>query len=302
VRPRLAARNPRRLGALLCGLLIGVGFAAQAGAMQAGDAAWRDRAEGAVEGRPQREPIFDSIRAYEQALAADPSDLEARWKLLRSLHFAGEFTLRDEVEQQALFERARNTAEAGLDRLAERLGGSERFEQASDAARGERLAATGTNPEDVARLYFWSAINWGAWSRTVGILTAVRTGVANRVYGYASIAAELEPGYEEGGAFRLLGSLHAGLPRIPFLTGWVDRDESIRLLAHAYDMAPSHPGNALLLADTLLEVEPERREEAIALLAGIDSLPVREDMRVEDFAIREQARERLAAARAETGS
>jgi hypothetical protein len=162
---------------------------------------------------------------------------------------------------------------------------------------GSRLEAAGIPPSDVARLYFWSAINWGAWSRNAGLLSAVRQGVANRIHRYTLITIALEPAYDEGGAFRLLGRLHAELPRVPFVSGWIDRSESIPLLERAYAMAPENPGNRLLLALTLLDLAPERRSEALDLLKQVEGLTPRTSMRIEDLAMRREARELLAAKR-----
>jgi hypothetical protein len=125
----------------------------------------------------------------------------------------------------------------------------------------------------------------------------VRQGVANRVHRYTLITIALEPEYHEGGGFRLLGWLHAQLPRVPFVSGWVDRNESIRLLERAYAMAPESPGNRFLLALALLDLAPERRGEAIDLLKQVEGLSPRSSMHIEDLAVRRQARDRLAAGR-----
>jgi hypothetical protein len=164
---------------------------------------------------------------------------------------------------------------------------------------GRRLEVAGIPPNDVARLYFWSAINWGAWSRNSGLLSAVRQGVANRLHRYTLITIALEPEYDEGGAFRLLGRLHAELPRVPFVSGWIDRNESIPLVERAYAMAPANPSNRLLLALTLLDLAPERRSEALDLLKQVEGLTPRPSMRVEDLIVRREARDRLAAERVE---
>ena len=161
-----------------------------------------------------------------------------------------------------------------------------------DAIRA-RLAAADVSPRDVARLYFWSAINWGAWSRNAGLLNAVRQGVANRIHRYTLITIALEPEYDEGGAFRLLGRLHAELPRVPFVSGWVDRDQALPLIERAYAMAPVNPGNRLLLALTLLDLAPERGGEALDLLDQVQRLTPRPSMRIEDLAMRKEARDRL---------
>jgi hypothetical protein len=117
--------------------------------------------------------------------------------------------------------------------------------------------------------------------------------VAKRLYRHTATAALLEPDYDEGGPLRLLGSLHAQLPKVPFLTGWVDRDEALPLVNRAFEMFPDNPGNQLLLATTLLELEPDREGEAVALLESVASLEPRPSMLVEDLAMQRQARERL---------
>jgi tetratricopeptide (TPR) repeat protein len=233
------------------------------------------------------------LEAYEAALMARPDDLEARWKLLRALHFAGDFTGKGEKERRKVFERARKVSEDGMERLAQEVGAGERLEAVDLELLGGRLEAAGVRAGDVARLYFWGAINWGAWSRVIGLLGAVRQKVANRLHRYTSLAIALEPGYEDGGPLRLLGRLHAELPRVPFLSGWVDRSQAIPLIESAYALAPENPGNRLLLALTLLDFAPERRYEALDLLHQVKDLTPRPSMRIEDIAMREQAIQRL---------
>jgi len=258
-----------------------------------GDAAWARRAEGERDGRPLPGPIREAMEAYEAAMAARPDDLEARWKLLRAFHFAGDFTGKGEKQRREIFERARGISEDSLERVAQQIGSGERLEIADPETLRERLEAAGVRTTDVARLYFWAAINWGAWSRSVGLLGAVRRGVANRLHRYTALAVVLEPGYEDGGPLRLLGRLHAELPRVPLLSGWVDRSEAVPLVESAYALAPDNPGNRLLLAFTLLDLAPERRGEALDLLEQVEGLTPRPSMRIEDLAMREQAARRL---------
>jgi hypothetical protein len=278
--------------------LVGVGsLGAVADEVARGDSAWARRAEGEREGRPLPGPILEAVRSYESALSARPESLEVRWKLLRALHFAGDFASQDREEKRRIFDRARDVSETGLALLADRVGSGVRLDEMDPDAIGRVLEAADIPPSDVARLYFWSAINWGTWSRNAGLLHAVRQGVANRLHRYTLVTIALEPEYEEGGAFRLLGSLHAQLPRVPFVSGWVDRDQSVPLVERAYVMAPAHPGNRLLLALTLLDLAPERRSEALDLLKQVEGLTPHPSMRIEELAMRKQARERLRAAR-----
>jgi tetratricopeptide (TPR) repeat protein len=289
------------VGGIVLAVLLGFcSLAAHADEVAVGDSAWARRAEGEREGRPLTGPIREAIRSYESALSARPERLEARWKLLRALHFAGDFAAPDEEESRRISDRAREASEQGLDLLAERVGSRVRLEEVDAEAIRSQLAAADVSPRDAARLYFWSAISWGAWSQNAGLLTAVRQGVANRIHRYTLITVALEPEYDEGGAFRLLGRLHAELPRVPFVSGWVDRDESIPLLERAYALAPANPGNRLLLAMTLLDLAPERSSEALELLKQVEGLTPRPSMRIEDLAMRIEARERLSRAHAES--
>jgi uncharacterized protein YbgA (DUF1722 family) len=282
---------------LLLAALLGIGsIGAYSDDVARGDSAWVRRAEGERKGRPLPGPILEAVRSYETALTARPESLEARWKLLRALHFAGEFASQgQDQEKRRIFDRARKVSEKGLDLLAQQIGSEVRLDEMDSGAIKSRLEPASVLPSDVARLYFWSAINWGAWSRTVGLLSAVRQGVANRLFRYTQITIALEPEYDAGGAFRLLGRLHAKLPRVPFVSGWVDRDQAVPLIERAYALAPANPGNRLLLALTLLDLAPERRSEALDLLKQVDELTPRPSMRIEDLAMRQEARDRLTA-------
>ncbi len=237
--------------------------------------------------------------SYERAFAERPQSLAACWKLVRALYFAGYFVASDPADSRRRFERAQQISEQGHDLLAQQVGAGVRLDELAPDSIRARLAATGFERSDVARFYFWSAVDWGAWSRTVGLLSAVRQGVANRLYRYTSIAIALEPDYEDGGPLRLMGRLHAELPRVPFVSAWVDRTQAMPLVERAHALAPANEGNRLLLALTLLDLVPERRAEAIALLKQVEALTPRPFMRIEDLAVRKQARERLAAALAE---
>jgi tetratricopeptide (TPR) repeat protein len=273
---------------------LGLGsLGANADELSRGDSAWDRRAEGEEATRPAPGPILDAIRSYEAALAARPESLEARWKLLRALHFAGDFVIEDREERRRIFDRGRQISEQGVALMARRVGDGKRLDELAPEALERRLDAAGIASNDVARFYFWSAVDWGAWSRVVGLLGAVRQGVATRLHRYTQIAIALEPEYEEGGALRLLGRLHAELPRVPFLSGWVDRDQAIPMVERAYAIAPANPGNRLLLALTLLDLAPHRRDEAVELLRQVEGLTPRPSMRIEDLFVRREARAKL---------
>lgn len=282
-------------------LLGGAAPPAHPDAIARGEAAYLRRAAGGGDGRAALEPIGEAIRAFQEATAADPRNLEARWKLLRALHFEGEFATDERDAKHRIFDRARALSEEGVALLAERIDGGDRLHELSADLLEERIAQAAVSRYDVAAFYFWSAINWAAWSQTSGLLNAVRRGAAGRIHDYALLVVALDPEHEEGGAHRLLAALHARLPRVPFVSGWVDRSQALAHVERALEIAPEHPGNHLLLAITLLDLHPERRAEALALLEEVSALEPRRATEVEDLAIRREARERLERERAGAG-
>lgn len=254
---------------VLAALLLCAPLPAAAAEASAGDRAWARRAD-ALDGRLARpDAIERAIRAYADEVASSDA-LEPRWKLLRSLHYLSEFTTASESRRNEAVARAVELADAW----------SEEPTSASD--------------RDRALLSFWSAIAWGARAGRVGLLTIVREGVANRIHDLAGSAIARAPDVERGGAYRLLSRLHASLPRVPFVSGWVDREQALPLAEKAMAVAPDDPGNQLILAMALAERAPDQRARTLSLLERVAALEPRPELLAEDLAIREQARERLA--------
>jgi len=256
----------------MCALVASAASAGHAD-IAAGDRAWSTRAVRLDEVRAEPARIQQAIEHYRAAVEAQPDSLEARWKLLRALHYAVDFTTLGDEAKDTLVEEAVDLV------------------RASDA-----MMQDGDSAEDAdrARLLFWSAIAWGSRAQRVGLLTVVREGAAKRMYENARRSFELDPSVDRGGALRLLSRLHATLPRVPFVSGWVDRDRALPLAERGYALDPDHPGNRLVLALTLLERAPDRTAEARRLLEALASGTPRPDFVAEDLRIREQARERLA--------
>jgi TRAP transporter TatT component family protein len=290
---------PLRLPALALALAFAAQLAVPAlaeaprSALHRGDAAWERRAEGSDgDGRASRAPIARAIEGYEAAAAEDPEALAPRWKLVRALYFDADFASGSPGEAIRQLDRATREADAALDLLAAQLG----VDGSLDSFAPERLAST-LSPaarSDAAALFFWSSVAWGAWGQLHGAVDAVRSGVAGRLYHGALAAAALDDSFEEGGAHRLLARIHAQVPRIPFLSGFVDRSRAVPAAERALAIAPGNPGNRYLLALTLLDVAPERREDALRLLEDAAVLEPRSEQLVEDLAMRRAARERLA--------
>ena len=236
-----------------------------------GDEAWARRAENVDGQLAHPAQIEVAIVAYRQVVATEPSHPEGRWKLLRALHYAIDFTSLSEERKHSF------TVEAiALARSAEAI-----------------LDSVEHSDSDRARLYFWSAVAFGVRARNVGPLTIVREGIAGRMHQYALRSMALDATVDRGGAQRLLSRLHASVPRLPLISGWVDRSQILPLARQAVELDTAHLGNRLILAQALLEQSSERSAEARRMLKQITATEPGHNNRVEYLAIQRQARVKL---------
>ncbi len=239
---------------------------AQSGeAIARGDAAWGRRTAGHSQLRAAPDPIADAISAYEQALAVQPDDLEARWKLMRALYYQGEYVLENRSHRRAVFARGLDLGETGIDQLAADLGGREALDRLDVPAIVEALPGGEHTPS----IFYWTGIHWGVWGRETGKLEAVRRGVATKVRDYAEIVIGLDEDHDRGGAHRILGRLHFEAPKVPFVTGWVDPEIARRSLERAAELAPDDLLTRFYAIEALYKYDRSRRAEALELLRDL---------------------------------
>lgn len=266
--PSRAWQNPfMRKAAFLVPFLLLVGAALAAPTdltdlMAAGDAAWARRAEGHQGGHAAAGPIDEAIAAYEKATKEQPARLEAWWKLQRALHFKGEYVARTREDKQAVFARGRDVSEKAIDLLAQRVGGRAKLDALSPQQAAKALAGV----EEATPVFLYAAIHWGLWGDAFGKMAAARQGVGEKIRRDGEVAIALDERYESAGGHRLLGRLHTLAPKIPFITGWVDRDKAVTELRRAMALAPDDPYNQLFLAEALLDYQPDKSAEARTLL------------------------------------
>lgn len=259
-------------------------FAARAIRVEGADGGWR----------PDPEALERALGAYREAAEADPDDLRARRGLLEALYFQGEYLASGADARREVFDRGKSAAEEALARLAVAADAEpESFRELAPDERATRLRAAGVRAEDAAALYFWSGVHWGLWGDAYGRFAAAREGVAGTVRDDARTALALAPTVEQAGPHRVLGRLHAEAPKIPFFTGWVDRERAIAELERAVELAPDEPLNRLYLAEALLAHRPGRRDDALAQLRAVRQLPVEPPQAVETVSARERARQLL---------
>lgn len=240
-------------------------LAAQSDPIAAGDAAYARRAEGHHGDRALPGPIAEAVAAYERAVKEQPERLEGAWKLLRALHFQGDFATSTRDGKQQVFARGKEVAEAAIDRLARRVGGRPKL----DAMTPAQAAKTVAGIPEAKPLFLWAAVHWGLWGDVFGRFAAARQGVGDRVRRYSEILIALDERYEDAGGHRVLGRLHTLAPKVPFFTGWVDREKAVSELRRAVALGPENLDNHLFLAEAILEHQPAKAAEARAILRSL---------------------------------
>jgi hypothetical protein len=292
----IIGRMKHRCSAILAGLVVAFtpvvaqGSDRNQGELATADSLWALRADGADSNGAQAQPVAAAIAAYEAAVEANPDDLEARWKLLRALHFQGDHVLDDPDDRLVHYERSRQLADEARTMLGRRAG------HPIDPSETRKVADALRNEPWAAEVYLQSAIHWGLWGDNTGKMKAAREGVGGKLRDFAQTAIEIDEHADAAGGHRFMGRLHTEAPRIPFVTGWVDRKTAVRALERACELAPAEPYNQLYLADALLRFGKDRRAEALRRLEQLIATPPRPEFAVEDAAALRDARAILAEA------
>jgi hypothetical protein len=255
------------------------------------DTHYSRRQDGRVGARANSREIAQAVAGYDRAAEA-PDNAEARWKLARALYFQAAYTGQDAEAQQAIYDKARRAGEEAV-RIVERRARSKgvtSFEGRSPAD----VAAAVVSDRDALPTFFWTGVAWGQWALVSGKMKAARTGAAEKIRDDASIVIALDPLFEDGGGYRILGRLHHQAPKIPLLTFWVSRDKAVENLRRAVAVNERNFVNRHFLAEALADGGPAERAEAVRIEESLAADAPSPGHLVEDLSIQEEARKNLA--------
>ena len=216
---------------LLCTL-----FSAQSN-LDKGNEWYNRRTEGVSGFRAASAPIDSAISYFERSLDGG-EDKDAALMLIKALYFKGEYTTDDKEEKKVIFERGKQFAENYIDRYP-----------------------------DLASFRYWYLVNLGSWSKAYGILAAAREGVADLMKEHSEKIIELDPGYENGGGYFMLGAVHFESPYIPFLLSWPDNDDAVVWLRKAVNTGGARLVQMVYLAKALYK--DGQKIEAISILEKV---------------------------------
>ena len=208
------------------------------------------------------ENIDKAIEQFSAALLSPNSEKDAALYLLKSYYYKAEFAVQDKDEKKKIFNEGK--------------------------ALGEKYIEKYPNS---AKFRYWYLVNLGSWAQVYGILTAAREGVSDLMKTHSKKIIELDPEYQNGGGYFMLGAVHFKSPYIPFLLSWPDNDDAIKYLQLSVDTGNAEMNQKNYLAQALSK--DGRDKKARALLTEVINTEPSTTTLVEDLDDIEEARQLL---------
>ncbi len=261
-----------------------------------GDRAYRQRAAGfADNGVLSPRPIDAAVAAYEQAVQQDPDDLRLIFKLVQALYFKGYHVAVDKQRKREVYQRLVDLTGRALELVAAETGREDDLAELPLEVRAELLRAV---PE-AAEAHYWAVVGWGLWGMTHNPIRALSKGVGSKVRDHSRLLVLIDERHRDAAGLRMLGRFHTEAPKVPLITGWIDRERGLAMLRRAVEISRRQPRNLLFLAEAILEYDQEHRAEAMALLRELARRRPAPEQLVEHTESLELARELLAALEAD---
>ena len=262
-------------------------------ALAESDRLWTERSLDAKGGEASAPRAAVLVAACRKAAELDPGSLEPRWRLMRALYFQGEHATADAAEKKKIFDEGKKAGEASLGIVRQAVAKATGRKTADETP--VQLAPDARGIPGIVPTFLWAGVDWGKWALVFGKTAAARQGVAAKIRDFAAAVVLLDPSFESGAGYRVLGRLHHQTPSIPFFTMWASRDEALKNLHLAYVAGPKHFYNRLYLAEAMWDYEKEKRSEARRMLEELVAAAPSSDYLVEDRRAQEEARALLAA-------
>lgn len=193
------------------------------------DALWEQRLDGAK--------LEAALAAYEQVLAAEPTNRNALEKLVRGWYFYGDAYTDD---KDVKLDRWGKAIGYGARCLALNPAFAERIAQGTK----EKDAVAVATKDDVPCLY-WTSSALGKWGKAQGLSTTLKH--LPTVKAYMSKVEELDPTFFHYGPARYWGAYYAALPSF----AGRDLDKSASYFQASIDGAPNYLATRVLRAEYL---------------------------------------------------
>jgi len=223
---------------------------------------YEKRQEGSKGTLASNENIDKAIEQFSAALLSPNSEKDAALYLLKSYYYKAEFAVQNRNEKKKIFNEGKALGEKYIEKYP-----------------------------TSAEFRYWYLVNLGSWAQVYGILTAAREGVSDLMKTHSEKIIELDPEYQNGGGYFMLGAVHFKSPYIPFLLSWPDNDDAIKYLQLSVDTGNAEMNQKNYLAQALSK--DGRDKKARALLEEVLNTEPSTATLVEDLDDIEEARQLL---------
>ena len=162
---------------------------------------YQNRHIGSVGIKATEDPINHAIENFLNEINKPDFEKEAALYLLKSYYYKAEFAIHEKIDKKKIFTKGKELGETYIKKYP-------------------------NSPE----FRYWYLVNLGSWAEVYGILKAAREGVADLMKTHSEKIIELDPEYQDGGGYFMLGAVHYKSPYIPFLLSWPNNDAAINYL------------------------------------------------------------------------
>ncbi len=195
---------------------------------------YEKRQEGSKGTLASNENIDKAIEHFSAALLSPNSEKDAALYLLKSYYYKAEFAVQNRNEKKKVFNEGKALGEKYIEKYP-----------------------------TSAEFRYWYLVNLGSWAQVYGILTAAREGVSDLMRTHSEIIIELDPEYQNGGGYFMLGAVHFKSPYIPFLLSWPDNDDAIKYLQLSVDTGNAEMNQKNYLARALSKDGQDKKARAL---------------------------------------
>ncbi len=222
------------------------------GDLEKGIEYYNNRQDGSKKSVALIAPINNAISSLKLALNNPSTEAEAALYLMKSYFFRGKYVHKDSDNKKTDFDNGKKLGEKFIDQYP-----------------------------NSAPFRFWYLVNLGSWAEEYGVITAAREGVSDLMRKHSQKIISLDPEYENGGGYFMLGVVHYKSPYIPFILSWPDNDKAISYLSKSITIGEQIPNQKVYLAQALYK--DGRKVEAVKLLKEVANMQPSKDDRVRDW-------------------
>lgn len=234
---------------------------AQNNALNEGIKYYEDRADGASGLIANDKNILKSI-AFFEALLDSEHDHDAAIYLIKSYYYMAQYVAQDYSDKVFYFDLALTRSNQYIYKY----------------------------PNSVDFIY-WNLATMSNWAKTVGLRSVTKMGAGDEFREKAVDVIVMDPNYEDGGGYFLLGAVYFTAPYIPLISSWPSNTKSIKYFKKAVETGRATPLQQIYYAKSL--INDDSMGEAKKILKNVSKISPNPKNLIEDKTYIEEAKQLL---------